>query len=392
MLPQDLIRPIVLCFRPERPDDAAVLHACCLVTSTFRHEAQPRLFSVLKMMNFISNKGQLPARFRKLLKSSPHIASWVTLVQMSASFTEAETEVLESLTSLRVLWYHDLGQSWSKMPSSTRKVLQSKVLPRLKCLAVDFLVPGLQPWNYIPSLRLNEKQWSWTQSLSANDKLKLDYLELTGTASDHFDLEFQDRFNLWKFLELSKIKSITCNSFSTTQDNVRSRACYRNMLHGARMNLTSLTWGPDIFTRNSWDDFKQNFDFLQVEFLPVLENLTVEFSEWSREDREPCIEWLSINHFKVVNTHPLKCLTLTFKEDDFIWRPDWEHSAWTELDAVLCQDGLFQFQSLRLEVMIPLTNEFRSSVAEALPMSWSRRLVQVQTLAGWQNWIPHSWS
>ncbi|KAH8825925.1 hypothetical protein DL96DRAFT_1610259, partial [Flagelloscypha sp. PMI_526] len=228
---------------------AGVLRACCLVAWTFCHEAQPRLFSHVEMWSTSSEPD--PAhpviRFRKLLDNSPHIAPWVRMA--ISSKTEDETKVFELLVSLRILSFSQLGESWPTMPQSTQNTLQ-KILPRLYHLSVDFLVPGLLPWNKLPSLRLSTGRvgrWIWTEPLPGSRKLKLDRLELAGNAYYQFDPGFEDRFFLWNFLDLTSINSIVFNTFNTRPYKELTRACYRSLLLGARMNLTSLTWGSRVF-------------------------------------------------------------------------------------------------------------------------------------------------
>ncbi|KAH8800562.1 hypothetical protein DL96DRAFT_1636321, partial [Flagelloscypha sp. PMI_526] len=386
MLSQDLIRPIIMYLEPRKDSDS--LRSCCLVASSFLRKAQPHLFSWVQLWSGIDkpDSGYPIVHFRKLLDKSPHIASWVRRVRMHApSCTDDERIVFESLSSLRSLSFFGLGKYWSKIPLKTRHVLQSQILPRLDHLSVDLLVPGIISWNHLPSLwiaPISYERWGWNEPLPDSEKLKVDHLKLTGNVFFQFDTDRTPdcRFVHWKFLDLKSLKSIHLNTYNHAHNVEYTLSCYRALLLGAQMNLTSLVWDANTLTDDNWNRFNGTYDLLQLTFLPVLENLTFEFAACDENDREPCLQWLA-DHFQLSSSHPLKTLSLNFDEIRSEgrrgeWRPDWQHSAWTNLDTTLQQEELFQFRSLMIGVnLLPLYEEFCVSVGKALPVSHSKGLV-----------------
>ncbi|KAH8809547.1 hypothetical protein DL96DRAFT_568740 [Flagelloscypha sp. PMI_526] len=384
MLPQDLIAPIVKCLDPSW--DKWSLRAWCLVNMAFAREAQPHLFSHLDLRSFSSGPRTLHpiVHFHAILRGSPHIGAWVVSVRMTTlSNTSYDAEVFESFVSIRSLWFDKFGESWSKMSQALHHVFQNIVFPRLRFLSADFLVPGLLPWNHISSLRLSTERagrWIWTDPLPLSGRLKVDNLELDGNAYYQFDPGYNDRFFLWKFLNLQGLKSLKLSTVNTIPWGGQTVACYRTLLSTARMSLTSLIFGESVFIIYNWNEFNGIYDFLLLDSLEVLEDLTVNISTMSYHG-ERCLAWLS-DHFHISSVHPLKRLSLSFCSNHGEkprWKPDWQHSAWAKLDAALQQDALRHFQSLDIRFeSVPLTEELRYSVDGALPESCSRGFVELR--------------
>ncbi|KAH8825955.1 hypothetical protein DL96DRAFT_1610346 [Flagelloscypha sp. PMI_526] len=300
MLPQELISIIVRHFDPF--EDVDTLRSCCLVAAIFFEVAQPVLFSSVVFWPVAQpQEAQIASRFLNLIINSSHIAPMVKRVAVHRlSITDDEAEAFESLTSLRSLSFGTLGEYWPKMSLKTQDVLRSKVIPRLHHLWTDFLVPEMFPCGPLEYLQLSTHrvgQAAWTHPLPQSKMLKVSCLDLRGDVHYSIDPTSPDKFFHLKFIDLTSIESMIIGVYPRQWPLSfrQSWSCYRSLLSGASINLKSLTWGITVFRDINWDFFRDTFDFLELQFLPVLEVLAIEFPK-SFETHERCLRWLT-NHF-----------------------------------------------------------------------------------------------